>query len=146
MAMTTIQNLMAKKAELVAEMRAHGADALKIVFREFFEAHPACAAVRWRQYTPFFNDGDSCEFRVGDLLVKMVDAPEGYEGDYGDGFDEAFLYPSSEANRSDAFKAAAPALKEIGRIDDDFFEMAFGDHAQVTATRDGFEVEEYEHE
>lgn len=27
-------------------------------------AHPMISAVRWHQYTPYFNDGDPCEFGV----------------------------------------------------------------------------------
>ena len=142
MSMTTIQNLMAKKAELVAEMRAKGADALKEVFKEFFAAHPTCKAVRWQQYTPYFNDGEPCEFSRNDLEVKMADSPED-AGDYEDGFESSYC---SRKKESPELAAAFKATREIEKIDDEIFEMAFGDHVEVTATAEGFEIEEYSHD
>jgi hypothetical protein len=144
MAMTTIQNLMAKKAELVAEMRATGADALKGVFKEFFEAHPTCQAVKWRQYTPYFNDGEPCEFLVHDFSLKMDDTPEDAEDDYGDeGFESTY---GSQDKKRPGLTAAVRAVRDISKIDDEIFEMSFGDHVGVTATHEGFEVEEYSHD
>jgi hypothetical protein len=140
--MTTIQNLMAKKAELVAEMRAHGASALGEVFKEFFSAHPECQAVRWRQYTPYWNDGEPCEFSTHTFAVKMSDSPES-AGDYEDGFEDWY---ERRKNESASLLSALTAAREIGKIDDEIFEMSFGDHVKVTATREGFEVEEYEHD
>lgn len=33
----------------------------------FFQKYPEVEALRWNQYTPYFNDGDTCEFSVHDL-------------------------------------------------------------------------------
>ena len=33
-------------------------------------AAPEIAALRWRQYTPYFNDGEPCTFSVNDLYAK----------------------------------------------------------------------------
>lgn len=38
-------------------------------------AFPEVEAVRWEQYTPYFNDGDACEFRIYDASVKLVGVP-----------------------------------------------------------------------
>ena len=32
----------------------------KDVFKNFFDKNPAITAVIWNQYTPYFNDGDTC--------------------------------------------------------------------------------------
>lgn len=137
---TTIERLMAKKSELLAELREHGAGALKEEFKKFFEAHPACTALRWRQYTPHFNDGDACTFSVNDITFKLVDSPED-AGDYSDGFEDRYGRREDEV-----FKATSEGVRALEKIDDEIFQIAFGDHVKVTATREGFEVDEYEHD
>ncbi len=48
-------------------------------------AFPEVVAVRWTQYTPYFNDGDACTFDVYEARTKLTDTPE-EAGDYEDGF------------------------------------------------------------
>ena len=135
--MPTIQDIMAKKAEFQKELTEFGKAALSEEFKKVFDAHPDLKAIRWRQYTPYFNDGDPCTFRVGEVYAKFADTDE-EEGDYGDGF---------ESNYGDRRKTpAGEAVSSIGRIDKEIFEAVFGDHCQVTATREGFDVEEYSHD
>lgn len=110
-------------------------------------------SVRWEQYTPYFNDGDACEFGANDLNVKFVG--DDTAGDYEDGFLDSWSigyegpkgdYPycpdTVSVEQAEAFKAARPTL---GRYEDVLREN-FGDPAQVTATKDGFSVEYYEHD
>lgn len=140
---TTIQNLMAKKKQWLEEMKAQGAGALKEVFVEFFKEHPTCEGVRWTQYTPFWNDGEPCTFSVNDFNLKMQDSPPD-AGDHEDGFEYDY---GPRARTNPELKAAFVTVKRIEReVDNEFFHLTFGDHAQVTATRTGFEVEEYDHE
>lgn len=35
---------------------------------EFFTAYPEIGAIGWDQYTPYFNDGDTCEFSRHDIF------------------------------------------------------------------------------
>ncbi len=142
---TTLDNLIAKKNDIMAEIRAKGAEALKETFKEFFDTHPDCAALRWSQYAPYFNDGEPCQFSVNDFRVKMTASPED-AGDDEDGFEDTWIWEGHSQKDNEAFKTVAQAVKSLQRIDDELFELAFGDHSEVTATRDGFEVEEYEHE
>lgn len=137
---------------------------------------PGVAAVRWRQYTPYFNDGDPCEFGVGEFYLRPGDplAAEGVDperdddedvydddsddeesGSYGDGFQDV-----SDLTRTwDPIKnwfvdlavphpGAAPlqALNDVSDHFENALREGFGDHAIITATRDGFQVEEYSHE
>lgn len=53
-------------------------------FDQLFQ-FPEVVAVRWEQYTPYFNDGDACEFTAHDARVKLVGAADD-AGDYEDGF------------------------------------------------------------
>lgn len=117
---------------------------------------PDVEAIRWRQYTPYFNDGDVCEFGVQDVYVRTADTdPEG--GDYEDGFvgawelrgpghyDDKYTWVSEGE-----VHPAYAALKALGVISSGAFDHAlidlFGDHAEVTVTKDGIEVEYYEHD
>lgn len=140
--MPTIQDIMAKKKALQEELTAFGKEALKEEFRKTFEAHPKLLAVRWRQYTPYFNDGEACEFSVHDFEMKIEGAPEdGSESDYGD---EGYV--STYGKREGELAAMAEAVRTLKRIDDDIYEAVFGDHCKVTATREGFEVSEHRHD
>lgn len=150
--MKAIQEIKKQLAEVQEKMQKAGKAALKEAFTEFFEANPSVTALRWTQYTPYFNDGDVCEFGTGGVYMQFNNAEEG--GEEGDGFE----YPSttrwnnetqkSEPIKDKDFVKAAKAVKEFwgAVVVDDIFETAFGDHVQVTATPKGFEVEEYEHD
>lgn len=49
----------------------------------------AGVTVRWSQYTPYFNDGEVCEFSVGEPRFHTADMEE-ESGDYGDGYLNTF--------------------------------------------------------
>lgn len=131
------------------------------------------SAVRWRQWVPSFNDGDPCEFTLGEFYFKpgetltLVDTdPENdadedvyddddEDGDYGDGFvgysgllrawdDDACKYVDLPNPHP-----GAVLLRDLNQHSGHFeavLRESFGDHAIVTATRDGFQVEFYEHD
>jgi hypothetical protein len=67
---------------LKAEMQENSKVLMKEAFREFFEKYDVVDNVFWTQYTPYFNDGESCEFSVGDvyLVLKDDEDPCEYEG------------------------------------------------------------------
>src|SRR6478736_1430716 len=48
-------------------------------------ALPNVDSLRWRQYTPYFNDGEPCEFDVHEVGAKVVGGEED-GGDYSDGY------------------------------------------------------------
>lgn len=157
----SIADLIERMEAVKKELKEHGADALKLEFKKFFEAHPKVEALRWTQYTPYFNDGDTCYFRVSsDFDIKMFDGvpcminekeARSYSLVNDDGFVEGYastyVYPGKEKPQySSEFLAAVVGYKSLSRIDDEIYRIAFGDHVQVTATRKGFVVEEYDHE
>lgn len=114
---------------------------------------PRVEAVRWRQYTPYFNDGDACEFHVVEFTVRIADT-DGALAEWQDGFyGEYNLAPfDREAKRRiphpefadiyTAWKALEPAAGHC----EEFLGESFGDHAQVTATSEGFDIEFYDHD
>lgn len=156
---------------LKEEAKKTSQEYMKESFKNFFAKTPEVQVVSWTQYTPYFNDGDSCEFGVNaPNFYKDNDARE--EDD--DGYEvEPFKKPGSWVyqNRGthtiyeqqiqdyEAMVAAAGAervaeiqanIKEIKslfkEIKDEYFELMFGDHVEVVATAAGFDVNDYSHD
>ena len=48
-------------------------NAFEDIFKTFFSLCPEIKAVGWNQYTPYFNDGEPCEFSVGDFYAIAED-------------------------------------------------------------------------
>ncbi len=85
----------------------------------------------WDQYTPYFNDGDTCRFYVCEASFVAANGDE--YGQYGDKHDYDNI------------------LRDIDIITDDdnkdIMILAFGDHATVKVYKDGrCTVEECDHE
>lgn len=149
---TSLKALIAKQAEVKKEIKENGKEALKEAFAAFFDKNPQCKALRWRQYTPYFNDGDSCTFSVRDAEVSMDFTAED-AGDYEDGFDSYSNYYDERGKYADisresieAWKKATRDADELVGCDEELFEMVFGDHVEVTATREGFDIDSYDHD
>jgi len=73
-----------KKQAFVAELRKE----FPSMFTELFAQAPKLKSVSWTQYTPYFNDGDSCEFsaHTDDLYVNGSNS--NYDDDDYDDEDE----------------------------------------------------------
>lgn len=111
--------------------------------QQFLKDHPELESVRWTQYTPYFNDGDTCKFGIHELYFRPSDEDEQAaldDSDYGDGYSSIYeargrSYHADLSALESALSAAEPEMLSV-----------FGDHVQVTVTADGVDVEEYEHE
>lgn len=127
--------LLAEVKAAEAAVAAKAATAVGGLFKKFFAANPGVYAVRWTQYAPHFNDGDPCVFSVHDFTAAV--APPKEEDN-----DEGFL--ESWDLKDNLMKENLRSLKQ--KIKNNIFEKAFGSDAQVTATREGFDVTEYDHD
>lgn len=149
-----LKKLAAESEEIQARIRKAAqeqvAPVLKQAFLELVAKVPKVKALRWRQYTPYFNDGESCTFGVSDLYALLSDVEEDSEdGDYEDGYEE--MHISSYNPKIGSLSKVESCLledfrKEFSSISDDMFEAAFGDHARVTIDEHGIEIEEYDHD
>ena len=151
----TFEKFQAEVAEARKHFQEHGQKMFKKTFKQFFENNPAVTAVKWTQYTPYFNDGDPCKFRVCD--PTFTNAPE-------DELDNVNAWGDYEGENESVWAADSYGIKELNddgfNVDDakllgemicstemeDIMENLFGDHVQVTATREGFNVDDYEHD
>lgn len=135
----------AKRKQIQEEAAQAVKDIAAPGFKLFMDEHPEIAAIRWEQYTPYFNDGDPCVFRVGELYYKLVGGDE-TGGDYGDGFEYLSTYRKPEGFMDQQW---VKDLKELGSAISgakDEMLAAFGDHVRVIVTKEGVDVEEYEHD
>lgn len=175
--MSLFEEIAEKQLQLQEQIKAQGQDALKEYYQKFFEDNPTIEAVRWAQYTPYFNDGDPCVFSLTEPEIRFNDGStkDGYddeeEDDYGDRYsygDSKYWFDSyslwdnpnplpegwdkmSWKEKMDLriYRPEHDTLKKLNRdmdANEKVFEMIFGDHVQVTATREGFQVDEYYHD
>lgn len=145
-------------------------DQLGELFRAVL-AEPSVEAIRWRQYTPYFNDGDVCDFGVYDPWFRIAGTPEDI-GEDDDGFVHAghvavtggketewreeringrWNWKAVETGRTFDPNPAADAIQRLSAALDNgsayhVLEDLFGDHATVTVTRERITVDTYEHD
>lgn len=132
-------------------------EAFSECFKEFFEQNPEVKSIGWAQYTPWFNDGDECVFRTTAEYADFSNIDRIDEIRYGEyvgegDFDQFWIISGDYGDYNEELvstqtrKNVKEFSKLLGMIPDDIYKSSFGDHVRVFATRDGFEVEEYEHD
>jgi hypothetical protein len=92
--------------------------------------------VQWTQYTPYFNDGEPCEFNANGRYAEVA---------FSAADSDVMIWTrwsSKDPEEQEAIKAFQGALQ----IDDSVMLAAFGDHVEVTVDRKGVEVLQYEHD
>jgi hypothetical protein len=85
---SAFEQLISDQADLKRKFQEQAQGLFKEITKEFFEKNPGITGVVWTQYTPYFNDGDTCVFSVGDLTFTNAPSDElsdirwgDYEGD-----------------------------------------------------------------
>jgi hypothetical protein len=136
----------AKKEELIVKLR----DDFSSLVVPFFERSKLIESISWTQYTPYFNDGDTCEFgcNCGDLDIN---GEYKYDVDWYDSKVGSEYYQNYQPDNSDVDVDECLLIKEMEEalesVPEELYKDLFGDHARVTIFRDGtLKVEEYEHD
>lgn len=128
----SLKGLVDKKKAFQTEMRK----ALTEELKAFFDSNPNIDAIRWHQYTPYFNDGDQCVFRVRDVEIQAIVL-------FGDDFYDEYSIDKPHKEIKIAVHELNSTFKEI----EDILEMIFGDHVEITIDKKlNVTVEEYSHE
>jgi hypothetical protein len=91
----------AEMEKLRNEMKEKSKGFISKYCKSFFERNPMVAKIQWAQYTPYFNDGEPCEFSIGDIVFKL----EGDENDYN--------YESSETYTDSYIEAQKEAIEDV---------------------------------
>jgi hypothetical protein len=153
-------------------------------------AIPGVKKLRWSQYTPYFNDGEPCEFSLNEPTVKLSKTAFGKTKNLGDEEDgwvsyyelyqrkdnasmngvphpgqyrdfsgtfeewqEAYelwdrqnkVFELNGTSTLDIYTAMVSFAQKAGAMET-VAKANFGDHAEITATAEGFEVESYDHD
>ena len=133
-----------KLKELVIEMnaararfRAEGEAAIKSAVKEFFEQNPEVTAIGWTQYAPYFNDGEPCEFGVGEMYATSMPL------DHEDFEDRMFSWGDYPDEFNPDTKEVNEFLRDLSSVPEDIYESLFGTDSLIVITRDGNRVEDY---
>lgn len=165
MSKTKLQELKTKVEELNKQLKETYADGLREYAQEIFDKYPKLHSFAWTQYTPYFNDGEPCEFGIHADYPKVS-----FKGENGVTSLEELEYGvvrrdwNNELRRSeneridDEFKEFI-TLEEVEPLANDLknftdsalypFEaqvQALLGEGEVVITRDGIEVEDYDHD
>ena len=155
--------ILKEKQEEIKKLKKEMVEASNKIFTELtksiFEENPKLQSFGWNQYTPYFNDGDTCTFSAntdyiyinGDSVDEADWISETKITNYGTWNREKRQYEGrTEVPNLDfdpELSKVNDEIKEFLRnFDNDFFMSQFGDHAEVTITAEGVSVDEYEHD
>lgn len=164
MSMEKLSELRSQVEAARQQMKVAAQTVVKEGANEVFKAYGDIVhSFGWAQYTPYFNDGDPCEFGVGELFIiahedlETMDEDEVYDMErewLWDGGSPAFSHYSDDSKVGEygspekRYVEAKQAIEAIysALSSDDIAKDVFGDHVVVTFTPDGVNTEEYEHE
>lgn len=97
-----------------------------------FEKYPQLRQISWTAYTPYFNDGETCEYSSHHRSPELeIDGEDGETARW-----DSPLYKEIRAELSNF----------LCQFDSDLMYDLVGDHAKVIITKEGISIEEYEHE
>ena len=155
----TFKKLREQRAEMEKKFQEVAAAAFHEEVAGIFEKFPALQSFGWYQYTPYFNDGDTCTFRANtdDFLIEWDGEEKSVDEDDEEERISAWSIrhcmkngktwndqPFSPSEKDHAVLALADFMQQF---DDDILLVMFGDHAEVTVRRDGtVDIGEYSHE
>lgn len=132
------------KSAYDAKLANESKDAIKDKFKTCFNNNPRLESIIWTQYTMYFNDGEPTYFNVYEFDVFVKDAPDDeYSSDeyhYGETSWQLSKLGDPEINK---------LLKDVGELQNlsqDVYKKVFDDHVMIKATREGFEVSEFNHD
>lgn len=63
-------------AAVHAEIKVEARKVIEAIGAEFFARNPSVVAIRWTQYTPYWQDGDTCTFSAEDPELQLFATDE----------------------------------------------------------------------
>jgi hypothetical protein len=153
----SLEQLTVLRTKINTAICGEAGKAIKDAIQGFLNKYPQVYALRWCQYTPYFNDGDPCTFRVCDPYVRFVSQPtleddfEEYEDDWGDyAWGIQWRVREGKDVTEGATIELADDLKALNTLFDaneDSMEEIFGGHVEVIVRRgQDAEIRDYNHD
>lgn len=99
-----------------------------------FGQHPELESFAWRQYTDYFNDGDTCTFGAH-TDEPDINGVRGYHVDSGKEYDESAQKYVRRRAPSVEYRLQPIVAKFLNQFHNEDMEAMFGDHKQITVTR-----------
>lgn len=152
---TKLQDLKQQMADLRKNIEEQAKAFFKEAAAELFEKHPNLNSFSWTQYTPYWNDGETCEFSAHtdyfNLSMKkaaeaQVPGLEDEDYDEEEDFSAWSIKRTPDSQLSELQRAGKDIAAFLEIFSDEDFEAMFGDHVKVKVTRDAVTTDEYEHE
>lgn len=161
--------MIAEQRELKRQFQEKAQALFNNLVKDFFELNPAVNLIQWNQYTPYFNDGESCEFGVNEPYFSnatgddLADIRWGeYEGENDDIWSESHLSYVLKHRDKEYYQTCLKSI-DAGEVNiescdlfskmiqssefEDVMKDMFGDHVTVQITREhGIQVEDCEHD
>ena len=128
--------------------------AFEAFFKDFLKLVPSVKSVSWSQYTPYFNDGDSCTFGVNEPTFYNFIVDEDYNEDDEDDEKDKNQWALDSWQLGDyvKFGISEPESKLMEFLsatiqeNEIFMKEIFGDHIKIILTSNGIEEVEYDHD
>lgn len=110
------------------------------LFSKLFIKHPDIKCIYWRQYTPYFNDGDACVFSIGGLNWDVQLDYELYE------MYDIYVWEEDIENKEHLaeLQTIADSIRELAGVlnkYNQYLKAFFGDNTEVRITSDLTQVE-----
>lgn len=133
----TINELTEKFEQAKNDLREFGKDALSQSVKELFDRYPDVNKFSVDAYTPYFNDGEPCNYSVRSYTSRVND----YNNDYGEWNEE-----DNGSDQETLDKALTEFIDLIDSVPEEMFEYSF-EEGRITFYRDGkTESEDYDHD
>lgn len=142
-----LQKRLNKHKKDIGELQKKLLEDSKLFFKEasqdLFKENPTLKSFGWRQYTPYWNDGDECIFGTSTDYPIINE----YDSDYGQYEGGENLSKGQLKELEDQHEKLAPIVTEfLNSFYKDVLKTMFGDHVTVRVNPKGVEVEEYDHD
>lgn len=157
-----LKTLREKNSELFkikSEIIDISSDIFEDFYKHIFDKYPTLESFGWSQYTPYFNDGDTCIFSANtdylNINGEYVDESNWSQKtkviDWGTWNSQLRKYEGRVEEDNDDYDpilsdATTEIIDFLGQFDNDFYLSKFGDHAEVTVTKDGVDISDYDHD
>ena len=145
----TFKDTVEQITKTIEDAKKDAEKALVTEFSDVFQRHPEIKCITWTQYTPYFNDGYACTFRVNDIYASNYEECSHW-GEWDDSEDEPDdfeVYSSYDLSRNNKLKDIADLFDFMSSsIGEEILEFAFGDHVKVKVTQAGVETDDYDHD
>lgn len=144
-----IDEVVSNFSKLANDLQLKMREEIKKVFTSFFEEFPQVKTIHWTQYTPYFNDGDECVFRLGDLRFTKTEHTElvDREHTWGEG-DDGLINDWGKIIEDQRLNSAIKTMTSLLNSDvmEGVMKATYGDHVWVKVHKGGADVEDYEHD